>query len=229
MSRADDILRWLAATGTRETVEGMARFGIPSNGAFGVTVGEMRRQAKAIGPDHEAARALWADGRYEARMMAVLIGEPDVLTSEEADAWCADFDNWAICDTACFALFDRTDFRWEKVALWAVDPREFVRRAGFALVWALTTHDKKAENARFEAALALIEQQAGDERPLVKKAIDMALRATGKRNYHLHDKALAACGRLETREERAAQWIGRHARSELESAKVLERLSRKAK
>ena len=229
MTKAAEILDWLETTGTLETVEGMSRFGIPSAGAFGVPMGEMRKKAKAVGVDHDAAQVLRANGRYEARIMALLIADPDQLTAEEADAWCGDFDNWAVCDTACFSLFDRTHYRWERTAAWANDPREYVRRAGFALIWALTTHDKTAEDAKFESGLALMEKHAGDARPMVKKAIDMALRATGKRNRALHAAALALCARLEQREEASASWIGRHARKELESDKVRDRLEKRGR
>jgi len=39
---AEHVLRWLERRGKRSTVEGMARYGIPSDGADGVTVGELR-------------------------------------------------------------------------------------------------------------------------------------------------------------------------------------------
>ena len=38
----EEVLRWLERHGKRSTVEGMARYGIPSDGADGVTVGELR-------------------------------------------------------------------------------------------------------------------------------------------------------------------------------------------
>ncbi|MEM6577110.1 MAG: DNA alkylation repair protein, partial [Pseudomonadota bacterium] len=177
-------------------------------------------------PDHDAARRLWQTGRYEARIMAVLVADPDKLTSDEADDWCAAFDNWAICDTACFALIDRTAYRWEKVHQWCNDPREYVRRAGFALIWALTTHDTSAGDAVFEDAMTLMEAHASDDRPMVKKAIDMALRATGKRNMQLHASAIEVCNRL-LKLEGSAGWIGRHALKELQSEKVLARLQKR--
>ncbi len=229
MTTAQDILNWLEATGTAEVADGLSRFGIPNETAYGVPMGEMRKKAKAVGPDHDAASALWETGRYEARIMAVLLAEPDRLTAEQADLWCGDFDNWAICDTACFALFDRTSFRWDKVPLWCADNREFVRRAGFALIWALTTHDKTAGDDKFKEGLDLMERHAGDTRPLVKKAIDMALRATGKRNFALHAAACDLCRRLSGREEASAVWIGRHALRELESEKVLARLEKRGR
>jgi len=52
------------------------------------------------------------------------------------DAWCQDF--WAISDTACSHLFDRTPHAWKKLAPWAKSKDEFVKRAAFALLASLS-------------------------------------------------------------------------------------------
>ena len=49
-------------------------------------------------------------------MLATFVDEPERVTAAQMDRWCRDFDNWAIVDTACFALFDRTPHAWAKVA-----------------------------------------------------------------------------------------------------------------
>lgn len=48
------------------------------------------------------------EGCSSAHELAVYVDEPELVTSEQMDAWCRDFDNWATCDTACFRLFDKT-------------------------------------------------------------------------------------------------------------------------
>lgn len=169
-------------TGTREGREGMARYGIPDTRAFGVAVGALKAYAKPIGKDHALAQALWKSGHYEARMLASYVGDPALLTAKQMDAWASDFDNWAVCDTVCFHLFDRTPLAWPRVFAWAGARAEFKKRAAFALLWGLTVHDKTAKDAQFLACLTLIERGAEDERDYVKKAVDMALRALGKRN-----------------------------------------------
>jgi 3-methyladenine DNA glycosylase AlkD len=86
----------------------MVRYAIPSDRAFGVAMRDIQSLAKRLGRNHELASHLWATGWYEARMLASYVGDPACVTSRQMDQWCQDFDNWAICDTACFALFDRT-------------------------------------------------------------------------------------------------------------------------
>jgi 3-methyladenine DNA glycosylase AlkD len=113
------------------------------------------------------------------------------------------------------------------VAQWAPRRGEFVRRAAFALLWGLTVHDREASDARFVRGLRLIEQFAGDERNFVKKAVNMALRGTGKRNSALNAAAVTVARRLADSPDPAARWVGRDALRELTSASVSRRLARR--
>ncbi len=217
-------IKWLKDHGTKATVAGMARFGIPSGNALGVSMAQMRVLAKQLGRNHELAAALWDTGLYEARMLASLIDEPTRVTPAQMDRWCRDFDSWAICDTACFALFDRTPHAWAKVAQWSGQPDEFVKRAAFALLWGLTVHDKTSGDAPFLKGLVLVERAAGDDRNFVKKAVNMALRAIGKRNHALNTAAVVVARRLADAREAAPRWVGGHALRELTSPVVIRRL-----
>ena len=214
---------------TRATLAGMARYGLPTDRALGVTMSSMKMLAKQLGRNHALAAALWKTGVFEARMLATLIDEPARVTAVQMDRWCRDFDNWGICDTACFALFDRTAQAWEMVPKWARERDEFVKRAAFALLWSLSVHDKDAPDAAFLRGLKLIERGAGDERHWVKKSVNMALRAIGKRNRVLHTAAVAVARRLAESDRPAPRWVGRDALREFSSASVHARLARRVR
>jgi 3-methyladenine DNA glycosylase AlkD len=222
-------LELLERKGTTATRDSLVRYGIHVKRAFGVTMATMRQIASSIGYDHELAANLWASEWYEARMLATLIDDPAQVTSAQMDRWCRDFDNWAIVDTACFALFDRTSHAWSKLERWSKRSGEFQKRAAFALLWSLTVHDKLAPDEDFVAGLKLIESNAHDERHFVKKAINMALRATGKRNTFLHRAALAVSQQLAASKDPSARWVGQDALRELTSANVRQRVERKAR
>lgn len=175
--------------------------------------------AKKLGRNHELALALWKTGWYEARTLTAYLDEPSKVTKAQMDSWCNDFDNWAICDTLCFVLFDRTPHAWAMAEKWSKSKQEYVKRAAFAMVWGLTVHDKKAPDATFLKALEWIEKAASDDRHFVKKAVNMALRATGKRNPALRIAAIAAAQRLAVSEEAAPRWIGKDALRELTRSK----------
>jgi 3-methyladenine DNA glycosylase AlkD len=85
------------------------------------------------GPHHHPlALALWDTGVYEARMLCSFVDDPALITPAQMDRWCHDFDNWAICDTMCFNLFDRTPHAWAKVTQWSRKRNEFAKRTAFA-------------------------------------------------------------------------------------------------
>lgn len=147
------------------------------------------------------------------------------LTPARLDRWCKDFDNWAICDTMSFNLFDRMPHAWVKVTQWSNKRNEFEKRSAFALLWSLAVHDKRAGNEAFTQGLALIEREAGDERNFVKKAVNMALRAIGKRNRALNAAAVAVARRLADSKDATARWVGKDALRELTSLGVMKRLT----
>ncbi len=228
-AEAEAVVAELKRMGTKKTLDGMARYGLPSDHAFGVTVSDLQKLAKQLGRSHELAVALWDTGWYEARMLAAYVDEPARVTHAQMDRWCRDFDNWGICDTVCFVLFDRTPHAWRKVEQWSRRSEEFVKRAAFALLWGLTVHDKQADDDAFVRCLPLVECAATDERHYVKKAVNMALRAIGKRNPALNAAAVAVARRLAASPDAAPRWAGKDALRELTSLAVTKRLAARAR
>jgi 3-methyladenine DNA glycosylase AlkD len=212
---------------TRRYRDGLARYAIPADRAFGVAVGDIRRLAKRLGRDHALADDLWATSWYEARMLACFVADPALVTPAQMDRWCRDFDSWAICDTACFHLFDRTSHAFRKVAQWADRRAEFVRRAAFALLASLALHDKRADDEAFARCLPLVERAATDERNFVKKGVSWALRAVGERTIGLHTSAVDLARRLADSRDAAARWVGKDALRELTGPAVARRLARR--
>ena len=208
-------LDWLKAHSTQHTLAGMARYAIPSQHAYGVAMKNIKALGQRLGRRQELAVALWHTGVYEARMLVSFVGDPAALTAAQMDRWCRDFDNWAICDTMCFNLFDRTPHAWSKVAAWSSKRDEFQKRSAFALLWSLSVHDKSAGDAQFADALALVERAAIDERNFVKKAVNMALRAVGKRSAGLNAAAMRVANRLAQSPDPTARWVGTDAAREL--------------
>jgi len=220
------VLASLKRLAEKRVLEDMSkRYGIYTSKAFGVSMSNIQRVAKPLGRNHELAAALWETGWYEARMLTSFIDDPALVTPAQMDAWVRDFDNWGICDTLCFNLFDRTPHAWRKVTQWSNQEAEFVKRAAFALLWSLTVHDKLASDEQFRQGLILVLRAASDERHFVKKAVNMALRAIGKRNPTLNGAAVIVARRLAESPEPAARWVGKDALRELTSPSVTRRLA----
>jgi 3-methyladenine DNA glycosylase AlkD len=214
-SDVDGAVEWLRRHGSAAGRAGMARYAIPSDKAFGVPMRQVQELARQLGRQHPLALALWDTGWYEARLLAAYVDDPSLVSPAQMDRWCRDFDNWAVCDTVCFALFDRTPHAWRKVNVWAPRREEYIRRAAFALLWGLTVHDKDAGDEAFLEGLKLIERAAGDPRRYVSRGVSMALRATGKRNAALRTAAVKVATRLAASADQSERSIGKEALRDL--------------
>jgi 3-methyladenine DNA glycosylase AlkD len=219
------ILRELESLRSERNLQGMARYGIATANAYGVSQAVLKPMARPYRRNHALALALWETGKHEARHLAGLIDDPKLVTPEQMDAWAAGFDSWDIVDGVSFNLFDKTAHVDEKIREWAGDEREFVKRAAFSMIAGRTVHAKKLPDETFLPYLALIEAAAGDNRNFVRKAVNWALRQIGKRSLALHEPALALAERLAASDDRAKRWIGRDAVKELTNEKQLERLA----
>jgi 3-methyladenine DNA glycosylase AlkD len=235
--RVRAIVTELSTLGSERNRAGMARFGIQVADAFGAPVEELRRVARRLGTDHDLALSLWATGKHEARILACFVDDPAAVTGRQMDAWARAFDSWDVCDQAATSLFDRTRHAWSKAVEWAESDEEWVKRAGFALMAGLASHDRAAGDGAFRKLLPIVRRGAFDQRNFVRKAVNWALRNIGKRNLALHAAAVACAEQIRATanraaggdrggspEVRAARWVAADALRELGSEKVLARL-----
>jgi 3-methyladenine DNA glycosylase AlkD len=90
----------------------------------------------------------------------------------------------------------------------------------------LAWHDKDAEDEKFIKIFPVIKREATDERDLVRKAVNWALRNIGKRNLNLNKAAIRTAKEILSIDSKAARWIASDAVRELESGAVKRRLRR---
>jgi 3-methyladenine DNA glycosylase AlkD len=218
------LLASLRAQANPANVAGMARYGISTVGTLGVPVYVIRRMAKEAGRDHALAEQLWSSGIHEARILATLVDYPARVSARQMDRWARDFDSWDVCDQACQNLFRYSPLAFAKAAQWAGTKREFVRRAGFSLMAGLASKASDASDEQLAAFLPLIARAAGDDRNLVKKAVNWALRQIGKRNRRLHEMAIAAAEEIRRQDSRPARWIAADALRELRNPATVGRI-----
>ena len=215
-NRVNETLAWLKKNGSVRIREQMStQFAIHAPKSFGLKMAAMQQYAKRLGRDHDLAAALWATGWYEARTIAAFVDDPAQVTPAQMDRWCRDFDNWGICDTVCFKLFDQTPHAFRKVKQWATHRDEFVKRASFALLASLALHDKKSGDEPFVRCLPLIEKAATDDRNFVKKGVSWALRTVGRRSAALNAASLDVAQRLAASDDASSRWIGKDALKDL--------------
>ncbi len=144
-----EIIEKLKSLSNPEAVEGMARFGINPENTYGVSIPNLRAIARDAGRGRQLAQKLWASGIHEARILASMVDEPEMVTESQMEKWVRDFDSWDVCDQCCMNLFEKTGFADLKAVEWSSRGEEFVKRAGFVLMARLVVSDKKAEDEQF--------------------------------------------------------------------------------
>jgi 3-methyladenine DNA glycosylase AlkD len=207
--------------------DNMARFGIPITHALGISMPKLKQIAKEFGKNHDVALKLWENDYHEAKIIAVLLDEPLKLTEDQMDRWIYQCYSWDLTDCCCLYLFHKSPIAYQKAAEWVQREEEFVKRGGFSLMATLAVHDKKAQDEKFEFFFPLIKEQANDNRNFVKKAVNWALRAIGKRNLVLNSEAIKISEDLMKETDKTAHWIGMDAEKELKSEKIVNRIKKK--
>jgi 3-methyladenine DNA glycosylase AlkD len=216
----NQILKQLKSLGNPAAAEGMARYGINTEHAYGVSIPNLRKIARKIGKHRPLAEALWSSGIHEARILAGMVYPPLEITGRQMEEWVRDFNSWDLCDQCCNNLFRKAVDAHEKAVEWSSRDEEFVKRAGFVLMACLAVHDKKAADAEFLEFLPIIKREAVDSRNFVKKAVNWALRQIGKRNLRLNQAAIVTANEINEMNSAAAKWIAADAVRELESDAV---------
>lgn len=222
-STAAGIIASLRSMRSEENIAGMARYGIVTDNALGIGNPALRQITKVIGPNQARAEELWASGIREARLLAIWTFVPALLSPDDIRRLVADFNSWEIVDAAA-DLLTETPYWRALVDDFASDDREFVRRAAFAMIAGATVHNKSEPDATFLEWLPLIERHATDPRNFVKKAVNWALRNTGKRSRTCHAAAILLAERLAGESDATARWIGKDALRELRDPRRIAKL-----
>lgn len=222
----EEIIQLLEDNADPDSLAGMAKMGITPEQAYGVRIPVLRKIAKQAGRNSELAKKLWSKNTRETRILACMIEDPKTITEAQAEEWVKEFDYWEICDQCIMNLFDRTEFTVRKIHEWTIRDEEYVKRAGFALIARVAWSDKSKSDEEILEFLPLIIREANDDRNMVRKAINWALRQIGKRNLFLNKEAIKTAEEIMEMESKNAKWIASDAIRELTSEAVLKRLKK---
>ena len=225
---ADNVISLLKENADPEKVKGMARYGIITDNCLGLSLPFLRATAKTIGKDHQLALRLWATGIHEAMMLATMIADYKMIDNNMMESWVIDIDSWDICDCLCMTLFYKTPLVFDKISEWTQRNEEYVKRAGFVLMIGLVLHNKKLDDSVFKDYMLVIIRESTDERKMVKKGVNWALRQIGKKNINLNREAIRVAEiLLQNNKSKSSRWIAADALRELKSDAVQDRLERK--
>ena len=156
---------------------------------FGVRLGDIRKLAKEIKTNHELAIALWETENIDARLLAILLLKPKMLSAEEIDhkvrsatfVQLADwFNGYVVANHP-----DKEMLRQR----WLADEDRWAARAG----WGLTSEriTKNPEGLDLSAILDRIEVEMLAAPPQVQWTMNFCLGGIGIHFPEFRDRALA--------------------------------------
>jgi 3-methyladenine DNA glycosylase AlkD len=222
--KCNEIMRYLKTKSDPKAAIGMTRYGINPTNLLGIQIPVLRELAKKYKRDHQLAENLWETGIHEARILASMIDDPKMVSDYQMEKWISDFDSWDLCDQVIMNLFEKHLDAYKKALLWCKRETEFEKRAGFVMMARLAVSDKKAGDEMFLSFFPYLIKGASDNRNMVKKAVNWAIRQIGKRNIKLHSEAIKLSELILQMEWKSAKWIATDALRELNHEKIISRI-----
>ena len=183
----------LESAGTAQNRKIYARHGV-RGAMFGVSYAALGKLARRIKKDHPLAKALWASGNHDARVLATQVADPAAATSALLEAWRKDLDNYVLTD-AFVKYVSQTSLADQKIAQWTSKKAEWTAGAGWSLL-AYRARSLDWSQKDLAAFLPIIEAEIHQAKNRVRHSMISALIAIGIRGGQLQKKAVAAAKRI---------------------------------
>ena len=192
---AQEILGTLEKLGKPQTAAIYKRHGSGDN-FFGVLTSEIAKLQKKIKVDHALARELWNTGNIEARILALLVADPEKLTREDADGLVKDGQvRFLFCYLS--GLLGCSPIAEGTMRACMESPDEFAHAMGYGILSVrVKNHPGSISDADAEKALATIEEEIHRSPNWARYAMNGALISIGIYKPALRKKAIEAAKRI---------------------------------
>ena len=182
------VLEQLRAYSSEQTRKIYRKYGVTGD-LFGVNYSALNKLKKKIKINHDLALQLWSTGNHDARILALMIADPQKADSALLDAWADELGNYVISD-AFSTYVGQTALAREKVEKWTPSDAEWIGATGWNILGYIANNDEALPDSFFEPYLKIIERDIHNRKNRVRHSMNGALIAIGGRNPALEQKAL---------------------------------------
>ena len=162
--------------------------------SFGIGLTQLRKLAKKIGRDHKLALELWENEYYDAKIISLLIDDPKLITSEQAEKQVEQLEGGHLAHvfSSCDATLAKTSFTKEIADKWMVSKDPIRRSCAYGLLYEMSKSKKKSapDDEYFHSQITHIKNSFEKESIPIKMAMGGALMGMGMRNLKLNQAAL---------------------------------------
>ena len=195
MASAAEILGELKGLGTAQAAKTYRRHGATGE-VYGVSYADFGRLKKRLKTDHALARALWASGIHDARVLATMVADPAQASGEELDGWLQDVEDYGMAGHVADVAAQRAD-ALSLAERWMAADGEWVARTGWRVLTLLALKsDGPPPDSYYVKLLPRIEKRIHGAKNYVRDAMNDALIAIGGRSEALRLQATAAANRI---------------------------------
>ncbi len=193
---ANEILQNMEAMGSEQTRKIYGKHGV-RGAMFGVSYANFGKLAKKIKTNHPLAQELWRTDNHDARILALMIADPNADDGVLAEEWMHDVSTAGnyVLTNALAMYMAATPLARLKADQWSASDDEWRGRTGWLLLAYIakneTMLDAALTDTYFEAYLSTIEREIHTRKNRTRDAMNSALIGIGVRNEYLHEQALA--------------------------------------
>lgn len=193
---ATEVMSELERAGTAQNRKVYARHGARGE-MFGVSFAKLRELKKKIRTDQSLAEALWETGNMDARMLAVMVADPESFGKRDLDSWMRQIDYYTLADVYVKEVVAKSPHARDRLDKWIETDHEWIGRAGWVLLANLAMDaDCTLTDEVLGSYIERIEKEIHTARNLTRDAMNSALIAIGIRNENLRKRATAAATRI---------------------------------
>jgi 3-methyladenine DNA glycosylase AlkD len=162
--------------------------------SFGIGLTKLRAIAKHVGRDHDLALTLWNERNHDAKIIGLLIDDPQQLTRDQVEKQVDGAGPGLLSHvlSSCGATLPKSPLAFEIAKSWMASQDPIRRSCGYGLVYELAK-DKKDKRLTDQCFLGCVEKIANtvaNEENRVRVGMGGALMSIGKRNKKLNAAAI---------------------------------------
>jgi 3-methyladenine DNA glycosylase AlkD len=195
---------------TRENgpaVDSMNRMGLKYKRNFGIALSEIKSFSKEYSGDQEFALLLWNKTSREAKILSLMISDPNKLTKKQIENYILGIDNVELAEQAALNLLWKVPENIKHSLSWCKSKDTYTRLTGLLVVSKIAMSEKTVSDIEFLIFFDAFEDIAHEKSFHLKRGLSRALLQIAKRNEGLKTKTLKFIETVNSYNKEMALWL----------------------